>query len=297
VCSDTTFGRANCPDAPWRSYITNGFGHLNGAAAELVVERVLNFNLSSPPADDAGDDSETERCVPPELPVLCARVQSLAQAVSSGCIDQVRGFLAKDGIDSKDGTESPSLNNAIRSGNEAVVKLLIQSGAPINPTHVSVWSPLAEAAQWRRVGIMKLLLESGAKVDGVDSRGETYLASYGFFFPQILRILLDAGANPNATARDGQTALLQAATYGNEKSVRILIEYHADVNLKDCKGRTALIHAAMGGYIDAIPLLLENGADADARDDEGKTALDLARTSKNQAAVRLLSPAIKKFKD
>lgn len=275
------------------SYFTNGFGHLNGAAAELAVERVLNFDLSLPPAKDADDDREEERCVPPNLPVLCAAAQSLERAASLGCVDQVRQFLVRSGIDSKDGSESQALNKAITSGNEEIVKLLLQSGAPVNPTQVSFSPPLSEAANWRRIRIMKLLLKSGAKVDGLDSHGQTYLASFGFFDPLVLRILLDAGASPDATAQDGQTALMQAGGYGYEESVRILIEHHADVTVRDNKGRTALMHAAMGGYVDAIPLLLENGADPHARDSDGKTALDLALTSKNQAAIKLLS-AVKK---
>jgi len=275
-----------------RTYITNGFGHLNGAVGELVVERVLNFDLSLPPANDAYDYEE-ESCVPPNLPALCAAVQLLERAASLGCVEQLRAFLTKDGIDSKDGSESQALNRAISSGNEGIVKLLIQSGAPINPTQVSFWPPLSEAAHWRRIGIMRLLLKSGAKVDGLDSHGQTYLSSFGFFSPQVLRILLEAGANPNATAREGQTALMQAAGFGYEESVKTLIEYHADVNLVDHKGRTALMHAATGGYVDAIPLLLNNGADPDVRDSEGKTALDLALTSKNQVAIKLLSAAKK----
>lgn len=271
------------------SYVTNGFGHLNGAAAELAVERVLNFDLSLPPGDNADGDYEEERCIPRNLPALCATAQSLERAASLGCVDQVRQFLAKSGIDSKDGSESQALNKAIRSGNEEIVTLLLQSGAPVNPTQASFSPPLSEAATWRQIGIMKLLLKSGAKVDGLDSHGQTYLASYGFFFPRVLRILLDAGANPDATAREGETALMQAAGYGYEESVKILIEHHADVGVRDHKGRTALMHAAMGGYVDAIPLLLENGADPHARDSDGKTALDLALISKKQAAIKLLS--------
>jgi len=277
------------------SYITNGFGHLGGAAADLAVERVLNFDLSLPPGNDANDDYEEERCVPPNLPALCAAAQSMETAASLGCVDQLRYFLAKGGIDSKDGSESSALGKAIRSGNEAIVKLLIQGGAPVNPVQVSSLPPLAEAAHWHRIEIMKLLLKSGAKVDGLDSHGQTYLASFGFFDPSVLRILLDAGANPNATDEEGQTALMQAASYGYEESVRILIGHHADVNLRDHKGRTALMHAAMGGYVDAIPLLLENGADPNARDSEGKTAFDLAQP-RNQAAMKLLSEAMKESK-
>jgi ankyrin repeat protein len=275
------------------SYRANGFGHLGAAAAELIVESVSNFHLSPSPTSEGVDEHEAERCVPNNLPALCVSAPSLAQAASLGCTDKVRALLSKDGIDSKDGSESPSLNRAIRSGNEAIVKLLIENGAPVNPRQTEMWPPLFEAAHWGRIGILKLLLKAGANVDGVDPRGETYLASYGFFDPRITRILLDAGANPNATDQEGLTAIMHAANYGYEESIRILIEHRADVNLRDHQGRTALMHAAIGGFVDAIPLLLEGGADPNVSDSEGKTALDLALISKNQIAVKLLS-AVKK---
>jgi ankyrin repeat protein len=278
---------------PDGTYLGNGFGHLNGAAAELLVDSVLNLDLTRPPASEATDDDEPERCTPPNLPALCASAQTMAQAASLGCVDRVRELLAKNGIDTKDGSESRSLDNAIRSGHEAIVKLLIQAGAPLNPERPAVMPPLFEAAFFRRIAILKRLLTSGAQVDGLDSQGGTYLVSYGFFDSGIMKILLEAGANPNKTDRDGQTAIMHAASYGYEESVRILIEHHAEMNLRDHEGRTALMHAAMGGYVDAIPLLLENGADPNARDSEGKTALDLALISKHQAAVKLLS-AVKK---
>lgn len=271
------------------TYSANGFGHLSGAAAELIVDSVLDFGLAPLPPHDVGEDNETERCVPPNLPALCAVAQSLERASSLGCVDRVRDLLAKDGIDSKNGHESPSLRAAIRSGNESVVKLLIENGAPLNPIHIVLWPPLFDAANLREIGILNLLLKSGAQVDAVDSYGETLLSTFGFFDPRIERILLEAGANPNATNCLGQTPLMGASGYGFEESVRVLIEHHADVNLKDHRGRTALMWAAASRYIDAVPLLLEHGADADARDLEGKTALDLAQISKNRYAVELLS--------
>jgi ankyrin repeat protein len=278
---------------PDGTYLGNGFGHLNGAAAELIVENVQNLDLAESPTSDESDDHEPEHCTPSNLPTLCASAQSLAQAASLNCIDRMRELLLKSGIDSKDGSGSPSLDNAIRSGNETIVKLLLQAGAPVNPERPTVWLPLFEAAFFKRIAILKLLLDSGAQVDGLDSQGSTYLASYGFFDIRIMGILLEAGANPNSTGRDGQTALMQAAGYGYERAVKVLIDHHAAVNLKDRKGRTALMHSCAGPYVDAIPLLLENGADPDIRDAEGKTALDLALISNNQAAIKLLS-AVKK---
>jgi ankyrin repeat protein len=159
----------------------------------------------------------------------------------------------KEGIDAKDGSESPSLDAAIRFGNENVVKLLIESGAPVNPVKTRLWPPLSEAAHWRKIEIMKVLLNAGANVDGLDHQRTTYLASYGVFDKRVTKILLEAGANPNATDSDGSTAHMQASGYGYEDAIKILIEHGADVNLKDKSGRTALMHAAAGKYVDGAP--------------------------------------------
>lgn len=274
-------------------YITNGFGHLNGAAAELIVEAVRDVELTPAPALEPKDDSEEQACKPPNLPALCAGATTLLDAASLGCADRVKEFLSKDGIDSRDSEESPALDAAIRFGRSEVVRLLLDAGAPANPRAFRMWPPLAEAAHARKIGIMKMVLKAGANVDVRDDQGP-YLALYGFFDTRVLRVLLEAGANPNVRDEDGKTALMEASGYGYEDAVKLLIEHKADVNLKDSGGRSALMHAAAGNYVDAIPYLLRNGADLDAKDAKGETALDIARKSKNDVAVEMLSAEIQK---
>jgi ankyrin repeat protein len=208
-----------------------------------------------------------------------------------GCLDRAERLLAKDGIDSKDGGESPALTAAIRAGKESLVKLLIDNGAPVNPVGFVVSPPLWEAAHWRRISILKALIQAGAKVDALDNQGTTCLASFGVFDSRILKIFLDAGANPNTAGRGGETALMMASYFGYEEAARLLIEHKADVDFTDKLGNTALMRAAAGNYVDAIPLLLKAGADVRARNAGGATALDLARQSGNQAAAELLSAA------
>ena len=53
------------------------------------------------------------------------------------------------------------------------------------------------------------------------------------------------------------------------------------------------MYAATGKYVDAIPDLLSHGADLLSRDVDGKTALNLARSSKNEVAIDLLSAAMR----
>ena len=192
-------------------YIANGFGHLNGAAAEIVVDEIRDVELSkrvleNPTEDEAG-------CKQQNLDSMCGTA-NLQRAAALGCMSRLADLLAKDGIDSKSGGESTALSAAITSGKNDAVQLLLSAGAPINPKEVRVWSPLSEAAWRRRFDVMKTLLNAGADVDAVDKHGVTYLASYGFFDIQVLKLLLEAGAKPNAVDMDGRTALMQASHYG-----------------------------------------------------------------------------------
>jgi hypothetical protein len=272
---------------PGGDYLAFGFGHLGGAAAELVVEAILDEELT-PNRETEEEEPEEKPCSPPNFESLCASAKNLMEAVSRNCVGRTAEFLAKEGIDSKGGTESAALRMAIALGNEAIAKLLLDAGAPVNPATKLLWSPLGEAGHRGRIGIMRLLLKKGADVDDLDRRGATYLASYGFFNTRVMKLLLEAHANPNARD-EGETALMHASFYGYEDAVKLLIQYHADVNLVDHKGRTALMHAASGEYVDAIPLLLAAGANPNARDSQGKTALDIAKDSKHRIAEELLS--------
>jgi len=230
----------------------------------------------------------------PNRAELCSSADTLTHAAQRGCADKVREILAANGIDSQNGSESEALITAIRAGNKEIVEILLRAGAPVNPSETKLWPPLSDAAFTKHFDIMKLLLESGAKVDAPDHRGVTLLASTGFFDPTVTTILLDAGADPKAADREGQTALMKVSARGLKQTVKILIDHHVDLNQKDVMGRTALMHAAAGHLSDAIPILLENGADVTALDKEGQSALDLADKSNNLGAIAMLSLAVKR---
>jgi ankyrin repeat protein len=253
-----------------------------------------NVEITERPGTEyAAEDAAAQRCTPPDPATLCLKAESLARAAAAGCTERVREFLAQDGIDSKNGGESVALRAAIHSGNESVVKLLLNAGAPLDPVEATR-SPLAEAALSWQVGIVKLLLASGAKVDSLDHHGiVAFLDESHLFNPALVEVLLEAGAKVDATDAFGETVLMKVSGYGYEQTIKVLIEHRADLNFRDNKGRTAVMHAAASCCSHAIPLLLENGADPNARDKEGKTALDLADASNNLAAIAVLSVATK----
>jgi len=270
------------PDGKYRAY---GYGHMNSAAAELIVENIRDFDLTPSPETrtDSKKISPVQECTPPSRAELCAKADTLPRAAQRDCADKVREFLAANGIDSKNGSESEALITAIRAGNKDIVEILLHAGAPVNPSQTALWPPLSDAAFTKHFDIMKLLLESGAKVDAPDHRGDTLLVSTGFFDPNVATILLEAGANPNATDREGLTPLMKASARGFKQTVKILIDHHADVNQKDVRGYTALMHASASRV-----------SDAQRPQHEGHSALDLADKSNNLGAIAMLSLAVKR---
>jgi ankyrin repeat protein len=95
---------------------------------------------------------------------------------------------------------------------------------------------------------------------------------------EIVKALLDHGADPNASDRQGNTVLMRAAaskrSYQEERHplIHLLLAAGADPRRKNLHGVTALMLLAGDGN-PALPLLLEKEIEVDARDADGNTAL------------------------
>jgi ankyrin repeat protein len=77
---------------------------------------------------------------------------------------------------------------------------------------------------------------------------------------EVVRLLLEAGADLNRTANDGQTALMRAADYGHVDVLQLLLDAGADVNVKSVNGITALRFATLKGNSRIIDMLKAAGA-------------------------------------
>lgn len=89
--------------------------------------------------------------------------------------------------------------------------------------------------------------------------------------------------------KDG--AVLAAAAHGNTDLVRELLDTGANAGVSSGNGYTPLHRAAQHGHLDVVRLLLERGADARPTANGGVTPIDLADQNSHAGIVTLLERA------
>lgn len=78
---------------------------------------------------------------------------------------------------------------------------------------------------------------------------------------EVLKVLLEHGANPNYASPGGHSLLIEAIKKQNIEIVKILLNNGADVNYK-IRSQLPMFYAIQGeGNAELVKLLLNNGAD------------------------------------
>jgi hypothetical protein len=143
--------------------------------------------------------------------------------------------------------------------------------------------------------VVRWLLEKGADVNAAEENGWTALmvASDNGHLP-VVKLLVEKGADVNKAKNNGRTALIFASLWGYLPVVKWLLEKGADVNaaadadaVKE-GGWTALMHASQKGHLRVVKLLLDEKADVNAVDNMGRTALMFASEKGHLPVVKLL---------
>lgn len=138
--------------------------------------------------------------------------------------------------------DEKKLRHASHVGDTRKVRSLLFRGIMLNINcvgHLGIWgveelaTPLCEAAWGGHNGqndVMKILLEEGADPNKGDKRGRTplYVAAYRGNMGAV-QMLLDAGADPNSGNSNGDTPLSKAADVGNKEMIKLLLERGASV--------------------------------------------------------------------
>ena len=176
-----------------------------------------------------------------------------------------------------------TLMGAAKIGNPEMVQFLLAEGVDVNARSDQKGTALHYA-----VGRLRDSKISGSSYYGDPEKNL-----------EIVRLLLEAGADPNATMADGYlfyngtqawrikgqlTPLMISIGYIPE----LLIAYGADVNAQNEYGLTALMINSHFGMTEAMQTLIKHGATIDAQDSNGQTALFYSIYSRNMEATKLL---------
>ena len=107
-----------------------------------------------------------------------------------------------------DTPESP-LIQAAENGDVAAIRCLLEAGAdPDVPGGAGGWTPLMHAIRGNRTGAVLELLEGGADVNARGGNDDTPpMMAAGYGLTEIVRILLEGGADAYARKEHGLTAL------------------------------------------------------------------------------------------
>ncbi len=202
----------------------------------------------------------------------------------------------------------PDVFDAIRSGDQATV---IQFANLANTPRADGTSPLLHAVVTADATMVELLLRQKADPKAVNIGGYTAL-HYALSDLKKTTLLLAAGGDPNATAKNGLTPLriavsrkgaqpfvdallaagaqvtsvaLETAAATGEPSILVtLLKNGATLPAKS----TALVNAAVVNCLACAPILLSAGADVATIGVRGQNALQNAAAYQNLEFVRLL---------
>lgn len=169
-------------------------------------------------------------------------------------------------IDHKDTMGRTALNWAAARGDDRSVTTLLNHGADPNILDYQHSGPLSYSAEKNHTICVRILLEAGAQTDPIIPGGKRVgsplnCASRNASDPLLIKLLLDFGADVDASGVDGRTPLMNAARTDNVAFARILLEHNANVNAVSTAGQTPLITAIVNNSHRVLQLLLSRWAD------------------------------------
>lgn len=104
----------------------------------------------------------------------------------------------------------------------------------------------------------------------------------------MVKILLERGADPNTKGTGGATALTIAAEDGSTDIGQLLLQYHVNVNARNTNGTTALMYAVENCHQDFVNAMIRAGADLAHHDHDGESAVMIAHRRGHMDILRLL---------
>lgn len=176
---------------------------------------------------------------------------------------------------------------AIKSGNLEQAKLILAADSSVaDATTGEGLSYVTLAMYHRQVEIAELLAAKKTSLALHEACALGHLQ-------RVQELLLADAENAIRYSPDGFAPVALAAYFGHPELVRLLLGAGADVNAQARNPmKVAAIHAAVStSDEECVKILLENGADPNLPQQDGITPLSVARANKNDAIVQMLIAA------
>ncbi len=170
-------------------------------------------------------------------------------------------------INGRDALGRTPVMAATHTNQVEVVRVLIRAGADVNIRDNRLDNPFLYAGAEGLLDILRLTIEAGADTKLTNRYGGTALipASEHGFVEIVQELLTKTDIDVNHVNDLGWTALLEAIILGDGSErqvevVRLLVNAGADVNITDRDGVSPLSHARQRGYKRMVEILENAGA-------------------------------------
>jgi ankyrin repeat protein len=192
-----------------------------------------------------------------------------------------------------DAEHGNALVAAIAAGRSDTTAWLLAKGARVNIlVGPSEETPLHLAAFQGNCDIVKQLIEAGADVNLRDAHEQSAIErALDEGNGSMVTLLVEHGADLKSWDDIGLTPFTRAAMLGRVGEVRLFLANGVTIADRDRSGYTMLAAAAYGGNQELVSLLLSLGSDVNAHSTYGESVLDLAQLNKADPGIIALLAA------
>ncbi|KAI9882080.1 MAG: hypothetical protein M1823_006177 [Watsoniomyces obsoletus] len=180
------------------------------------------------------------------------------------------------------------LDMAAEHGAFETILLLLKNVVVDDVSLLDLGGTLLTAATYGNIVMVRALLDQGVPVGFMNLRGNAMQLALENGHPDVVRLLLERGADANERDTNESTPLHAAIFQGSLANVRLLIQHGADVEKGDYRRGTPLMAARINRREDILRALLDEGhAGLDPGNEQEWRLLEAASTIDDKIDILL----------